>query len=99
MQTTGRSLDLAISGDGYFVLIDSDGDNPTYTRSGNFYLDSEGKIVNADGKYLEALDGGAIIIPTDAKSFSIGSDGVVSYVDDSGELQVSSRTNNYCKIS
>ena len=40
LQTTGRSLDLAISGDGYFVLIDSDGDNPTYTRSGNFYLDS-----------------------------------------------------------
>ena len=25
LQTTGRSLDLAISGDGYFVLIDSDG--------------------------------------------------------------------------
>ena len=24
LQTTGRSLDLAISGDGYFVLVDSD---------------------------------------------------------------------------
>ena len=41
LQTTGRSLDLAISGDGYFVLINAGGDN-TYTRSGNFYLDSEG---------------------------------------------------------
>ena len=50
LQTTGRSLDLAISGDGYFVLIDSAGENPTYTRSGNFYLDSQGMIVNADGK-------------------------------------------------
>ena len=39
LQTTGRSLDLAISGDGYFVLTDRLS-NPTYTRSGNFYLDS-----------------------------------------------------------
>ena len=76
LQTTGRSLDLAISGDGYFVLIDSAGDNPTYTRSGNFYLDKEGKIVNADGKYLKKDGGGNITIPTDAKSFSIGSDGI-----------------------
>ena len=30
---------------------------------------------------------GNITIPTDAKSFSIGSDGIVSYVDDDGELQ------------
>ena len=42
LQTTGRSLDLAISGDGYFVLIDSAGESPTYTRSGNFYLDAQG---------------------------------------------------------
>ena len=41
---------------------------------------------------------GTIKIPTNAKSFSIGSDGVVSYVDETGELQ-DSRTNNYCKIS
>ena len=86
LQTTGRSLDLAISGDGYFVLIDSAGENPTYTRSGNFYLDSQGMIVNADGKFLQG-DGGAITIPTEAKSFSIGSDGVVSYVDEDGELE------------
>jgi flagellar hook protein FlgE len=92
LQTTGRSLDLAVSGDGYFVLTDSDGDSPTYTRSGNFYLDSGesgsdgGRIVNADGKYLKGEDG-IINIPTTAKSFSIGSDGVVSYVDEIGELQ------------
>ena len=33
------------------------------------------------------MEDGSITIPTDAKSFSIGSDGVVSYVDDTGELQ------------
>ena len=61
--------------------------NPTYTRSGNFYLDSQGMIVNADGKYLQGRWMGTITIPTDAKSFSIGSDGVVSYVDEDGELE------------
>jgi flagellar hook protein FlgE len=83
LQTTGRSLDLAISGDGYFVL--TDGSNLTYTRSGNFYLDSEGKLVNADGKHLQGM-GGDIIIPANAKSFSIGSDGVVTFVDENSDL-------------
>ena len=42
--------------------------NPTYTRSGNFYLDSGmDKIVNADGKYLKEIDGGNITIPTRCK--------------------------------
>ena len=31
--------------------------------------------------------GSILQIPTEAKSFSIGSDGIVSYVDDIGELQ------------
>jgi flagellar hook protein FlgE len=79
LQTTGRSLDLAISGDGYFIL--TEGSNLTYTRSGNFYLDSAGQLVNADGKYLKqtgSLD--PIEIPVGTKSFSIGSDGKVSCV-------------------
>ena len=54
-------------------------------------------IVNADGKYLKG-DGWGITIPTEAKSFSIGSDGVVSYVDEAGELQYG-RTNKYSEIS
>ena len=87
LQTTGRSLDLAISGDGYFILVDSASDNPTYTRSGNFYLDSQGMIVNADGKYLTRKWWSTITIPTEAKSFSIGSDGVVTFVDDIGNFK------------
>lgn len=37
MQTTGRTLDLAISGDGYFVVQDAAGSN-FYTRSGNLFV-------------------------------------------------------------
>lgn len=47
LQTTGRALDLGISGDGFFIV--NDGDLPYYTRAGNFYLDREGTLVTSDG--------------------------------------------------
>jgi flagellar hook protein FlgE len=84
LQTTGRALDLAISGDGFFVLGDVNGNNRLYTRAGNFYLDSNGNIVSADGRYLLGNGNKPIQIPLTAKSFSIGSDGTVNYVDASG---------------
>lgn len=62
LQSTGNTLDLAISGDGFFQVADGTGgtaaggitdfSNPLYTRSGNFYMDSNGYIVNSDGKFL-----------------------------------------------
>ena len=44
LQTTGNQTDLAISGDGFFVV--SDGDRKFYTRAGNFGLDKNGTLVN-----------------------------------------------------
>lgn len=99
LQTTGRPLDLAISGDGYFVLAKADNINNTlteevYSRAGNFYLDVQGNLVNSDGLFVTNIetdpnDGTItltvpITIPTDAKSFSIASDGTVNYVDNAG---------------
>lgn len=49
-QTTGRPLDVAISGDGYFVV--QDGGVNYYTRAGNFYLDEQGDLVNANGLHV-----------------------------------------------
>lgn len=43
-QNTGKKTDLAIQGDGFFVL--SDGVGTYYTRAGNFALDSAGYLVN-----------------------------------------------------
>ncbi|SFP07658.1 flagellar basal body rod protein FlgG [Salibacterium halotolerans] len=87
LQNTGRSLDLGISGDGFFRV--GDGTNDFYTRAGNFYLDQDGNMVNSDGYYvLDDSDNGAQInIPVDAQSFSIGSDGTVSYTDVDGDTQ------------
>lgn len=44
LQTTGNQTDLAISGDGFFVV--SDGDRNFYTRAGTFGLDKNGTLVN-----------------------------------------------------
>ena len=44
LQTTGNQTDLAISGDGFFVM--SEGDKNYFTRAGTFGLDKDGKMVN-----------------------------------------------------
>ncbi|NOX18810.1 MAG: flagellar hook basal-body protein [Chlorobi bacterium] len=52
---TGNTFDLAISGDGFFVL-DSD-DGPVLTRNGKFFLTENGEIVNDKG-YRVRTEGG-----------------------------------------
>lgn len=47
---TDNSLDLAINGEGFFVVEDSEG--RFYTRSGAFGLDRDGFVVNATGQRL-----------------------------------------------
>ena len=56
---TGNNLDMAISGNGFFVLSNESNEageintgSRTYTRNGAFELDSEGYIVTATGEYL-----------------------------------------------
>ncbi|MCO4850820.1 flagellar basal body rod protein FlgG [Bacillus vallismortis] len=84
-QSTGRTLDLAIDGDGYFRI--DKGDGTVYTRAGNFYLDNTGTLVTGDGYHVLNKDGGTIKIDLDAQSFSIGSDGNVSIVDAGGQTK------------
>jgi len=50
---TENSLDLAIGGEGLFVL--SDNGERIYTRAGAFGLDNQGYVVNADGARLQAF--------------------------------------------
>lgn len=82
LQTTERPLDLALEGDGMFAL-DANGTN-MYTRAGNFYLDGEGSVVNADGYYLLDVDGNQITIPDDVQSFNIQTNGTISYIKEDG---------------
>ncbi|MBS4172523.1 flagellar hook-basal body complex protein [Bacillus sp. FJAT-49736] len=58
LQTTGRPLDLAIDGDGYFVV--KQGNQTLYTRAGNFYLDNNGTLVNSDGFKVQQFVNGVL---------------------------------------
>ena len=72
-QKTENELDMAIEGDGFFQILQPNGET-AYTRAGSFKLDSDGRVVTSDGFPLEP----EITVPTDAVSLSIGTDGTVS---------------------
>lgn len=59
ISVTNNPLDTAINGGGFFIVDDGSGGN-LYTRNGQFQLDKEGYIVNAQGLQLKgraAVDG------------------------------------------
>lgn len=58
LQTTGRSLDLGINGDGYFVV--KQGDAQYYSRAGNFYLDDNGTLVTGEGLKVQSYEKGVL---------------------------------------
>ncbi len=47
LKSTGQSLDVALSGPGYFEVKGESG--PVYTRQGNFHVDARGRLVTAQG--------------------------------------------------
>jgi flagellar hook protein FlgE len=101
LQNTNVPTDLAIQGNGFFVLQDGNG-GYVYTRAGNFKWDSNGDLVAANGMRVYVNTNGFTpafntqdsngnnypgLIPTDAKSVSIAQDGTIKYVDSSGNTQ------------
>lgn len=67
---TNNSLDLAINGNGFFIV--SNQGTPSYTRAGNFGLDNQGFIVSANGGRLQgyAANSAGVILsgaPSDLK--------------------------------
>ncbi|WP_408954544.1 flagellar basal-body rod protein FlgF [Natroniella sp. ANB-PHB2] len=49
LESTGRNTDLAIEGDGFFVV--NDGTSDLYTRAGNTNFDRDGYLVNSSNGY------------------------------------------------
>ncbi|MGX8236233.1 flagellar basal body rod protein FlgG [Exiguobacterium undae] len=101
LQNTGRTLDVGISGEGFYQVMTAEGIR--YTRSGNFYTDLQGNIVTGDGNYVvgsttananlgaapATLPSGSykvLNIPAEARNLSIGKDGLVTYINPTGAL-------------
>lgn len=76
---TARPLDLALDGEGYFVLETPDG--PLYTRNGAFRTNASNQLVDAAGN-LVAGESGPIVLPPSVphEQVHVGRDGSV-YAD------------------
>lgn len=63
LQPTGKGTDLAIQGDGFFVL--TDGSKHYYSRAGIFDFDRDGNLVNPSGLKVVDINGNPVRIPPD----------------------------------
>ncbi|MGN6461950.1 MAG: flagellar basal-body rod protein FlgG [Pseudolabrys sp.] len=70
---TGKDYDVAIRGEGFFKILLPDG-RTAYTRDGSFELDSQGRLVTAQGNLVQP----AITIPQNAQQVAINAQGQVS---------------------
>ncbi|MCX7051982.1 MAG: flagellar basal-body rod protein FlgG [Proteobacteria bacterium] len=78
---TQNAFDLAISGEGFFQILQPDG-TIAYTRDGGFKVSGEGVLVNSSGYRLQP----ELAIPQNAQTITIGADGTVS-IQAFGEAQ------------
>lgn len=76
LSQTGGTYDLAIEGEGFF-MIETPGGNQL-TRAGAFTRSPEGELVTADGYRLLDGGGGPVAVPAEALNVAIARDGTVS---------------------
>lgn len=75
VQTTGRSLDVAINGDGWLAVQAPDG-SEAYTRAGNLHINTNGQLMTGADHPVLGLSG-PIVVP-DFEHLEIGVDGTVT---------------------
>lgn len=76
LKQTGLSTDLAINGDGFFV-VRRNGEN-FLTRAGSFKFDQTGTLVTQDGDTVLSSTGGPIAISADRGPWNFTADGAVA---------------------
>lgn len=85
---TGNPLDMAIQGNGFFVLSNGDGSlSHTYTRNGAFQINREGYITTATGEFLQGWD---VNPDGSASSLDLGSTHNILIPEDTGAPKQSS---------
>ncbi|QDT66135.1 flagellar basal-body rod protein FlgG [Calycomorphotria hydatis] len=99
LEQTGGELDLAIVGDGFFQIQDTNGET-VYTRAGTFTINADGAIVMASadvGRFLLPT----MTVPPDATDISVSGEGIVSVLTagstdqtELGQIELSKFVNN-----
>ncbi len=82
MEQTSNPLDLAISGNGYFVIQTNNG--AELTRDGSFKINNEGYLVNADGNEVMGSNGAIYLNNLDSsqkKQITISNKGEIKLGD------------------
>lgn len=73
---TGSTLDLAIEGDGFFLIETPAGER--LTRNGSFAISAAGDLVTNDGYRVLDAGGAPVFIPPDGGNLGISGDGTIS---------------------
>ncbi|MTI45252.1 flagellar basal-body rod protein FlgG [Roseibium hamelinense] len=79
LEQTGKELDVAIRGEGFFQIELPDG-TTAYSRDGSFERDANGTLVTVDGYQIVP----GIDIPEDSRNITISADGTVQVIDPNG---------------
>lgn len=86
LETTNAPFDVALNGQGYFVVQTANG--LRYTRNGHFTLDASGRLVTDAGDAVQGTGGDITISQTDG-NVHIASDGTVSGLNGTiGQLNI-----------
>lgn len=73
---TGGQFDLAIQGEGFFLVQTPQGDR--LTRAGSFAPSPEGELMTPDGFPLLDAGGAPVFVPPQARGIAIAEDGTLS---------------------
>lgn len=76
LTATGGSFDLAIEGDGFFLIGTVEGER--LTRAGSFTANENGDLVTAQGDPVLDAGGAPVFVPTGTGPVSIAPDGTIS---------------------
>jgi flagellar hook protein FlgE len=94
--STGVASDLAVSGNGFFVVKDPTSGNSYVTRAGDFQVDSNGYLITANGQRVQGFNSTTLTTTGDLKIDATGAPAtaaagatVSSYnIDSSGNINV-----------
>ena len=98
LRATNSATDLAINGNGFFVVQNNAGDY-FLTRDGGFFVDSEGRLVNSSGELLlgfESADGSQSIANgfNGLSAIHVGQDQLLAQPTTQGALQANLPSND-----
>ncbi len=87
LKETGRDLDFAVEGEGFFEITMPDG-SPAYTRDGNFRQTSDGEVVTIDGYKVTGMDN----IPAGTTEIAVAPDGSFTVIVNGETTQLGAMT-------